>query len=45
VTRYAILSIGLLFGLIDLALWTYAVVVVAAAAVRTLNVVQQERRA
>jgi phosphatidylglycerophosphate synthase len=45
VTRYAILSIGLLFGLIDLALWTYAVVVVAAAVVRTLNVVQQERRA
>jgi hypothetical protein len=43
-TRYAILSVGLLFGLIELALWLFAVVTVSAAAVRAWNIVQQDRR-
>jgi hypothetical protein len=45
VTRYAVLALGLLFGLAEAALWVFAVVALAAAAVRSWNIVVQERRA
>ena len=42
--RAAILVLGLLTGWIEAALWAFVVVTLAAAAVRTWNVAQQERR-
>ncbi len=43
--RAAILALGLQFGRIELSLWVFTVLTVAAMAVRWMNVTQQDRRA